>query len=355
LQEILKESRMFAIKQLLRGFASPAERAMMVAEDLGLAVDKLCPNRQAEDAYLAKTLDECDADVTRMLHREYDEKFATLGTLPGGRRMYSVLESAVTEIADTTDAPEVCEQMLDIFEEDWEANHRSPFASAFYAMLLSNTSFAWRGDAGEDNLIDPRWVKYQKYHKLARNVFLENAPKADQCPFWHRMYYAFGSVDGSRPKELQARFERAIAFDPGDADICATRMQQLLPGNGGSYADMDAFAQQCVAATRSEMGTAIYARLYSHISCWERLALTQVNYNMLRNSFFDWQRKNKSQFVINAMVSAAAEFQDFDTINGMLGREWTEFHPDAWASNERAVEAMTQLEKRRKTPKAQAA
>ena len=346
---------MFAIKNLLRGFASPAERAMMVAEDLGLAVDRPCPNKTAEDAFLAKTLDECASDVTRLLHREYDSQFAALATLPGGRRIYSVLESAVTHVADTTDSPEVCEQMLDLFEEDWELNHRSPFASAFYGMLLSNSAFAWRGDANDDNIIDPRWQKYQKYSKHAREVFLENAPKADQCPFWHRMYFALGAVDDCRPKELQARFESAVAFDPGETDIYVTRMSQLLPRSGGSHAQMDAFARDCVDATRSEMGTAVYAKLYSHISCWERLPQTQVNYNMLRNSFFDWQRKNKSQFVVNAMVSAAVDFEDFDTINGLLGGAWTEFHPDAWSSNERAVDALTLLEKRRKAPKAKAA
>jgi hypothetical protein len=343
---------MFAIKQLLRGFASPAERAMMVAEDLGLAVDKPCSSKSAEEAYLAATLDECASDVTRMLHREYDAQFAALATLDGGRRKYSVLENAVTHVADTTDSPDVCEQMLDVFEEDWELNHRSPFASAFYGMLLSNAAFAWRGDATEDNLIDPRWQKYQQYSRHAREVFLENAPKADQCPFWHRMHYALGAVDGSRPNELQARFERAVAFDPGETDIYATRMQQLLPGSGGSYAAMDAFAQDSVRATRSEMGTAVYAKLYYHISCWESLPQTQVNYNMLRNSFFDWQRKNKSQFVTNAMVSAAYDFEDFDTISGLQSREWTEFHPEAWPSVERAAEALVSLEKRRKAPKA---
>jgi hypothetical protein len=338
---------MFAIKQLLRGFASPTERARMVAEDLGLAVDRLCLNKSAEEAYLAATLDECASDVTRMLHREYDAQFAALAILEGGRRKYSVLESAVTHVADVSDAPEVCEDMLDMFEEEWELNHRSPFASAFYAMLLSNTAFAWRGDATDDNIIDPRWQKYQQYMTHARNVFVENAPKGNQCPFWHRMYFAFGAVDGSRPRELQARFERALAFDPGEADICATRMQQLLPGSGGSYADMDAFALQCVAATRSEMGTAMYAKLYSHISFWASLPHTQVNYNMLRSSFFDWQRKSKSQFVTNAMVSAAFDFEDFDTISGLLSREWTEFHPEAWSSPERAGEALASLEKRR--------
>ena len=342
---------MFAIKQLLRGWASPAERAAMIAEDLGLAFGKPCPNKTAEDAFLAQVLDSCGTDVLRLLHHEYDAQFAILSSLPGGRRCYSVLESAVTEIADTTDTPEVCEQMLDLFECDWEANHRSPFASAFYGMLLSNTSLAWRGDASDDNLIDPRWIKYCDYTKQARIVFADNAPAADQCPFWHRMYYALGAVDGCRPKELQARFERAIAFDPGEMDICMTRMQQLLPGNGGCHASMDAFALDCVTATRSEMGTAAYARLYSHISCWERLPQTRVNYNLLRQSFFDWQRKNKSQFVVNAMVSAAADFQDFGTIAAMLGNEWTEFHPEAWSSNERAVEGLTELEKRHKPAK----
>jgi hypothetical protein len=339
---------MFAIKQLLRGFASPAERAMMVAEDLGLVVDKPCANKSAEAAYLSATLDECASDVTRLLHWEYDTQFASLATLDGGRRNYSVLESAVTHVADTTDAPDVCEQMLDIFEEDWELNHRSPFASAFYAMLLSNTAFAWKGDATDDNIIDPRWVNYQQYLKHARNVFIENAPNDDQCPFWHRMYFAFGAVDGSRPRELQARFERALAFDRFEADICATRMQQLLPSNGGSHAEMDAFALECVAATRSEMGTAMYAKLYSHINFWERLPQTHVNYNMLRNSFYDWQRKNKSQLVINAMASAAFDFDDVDTLSSMLSRDWTEFHPDAWPSSERAVEALSVIEKRRK-------
>jgi hypothetical protein len=343
---------MFAIKQLFRGFANPAERAMMVAEDLGLAVDKPCANKAGEESYLAATLNECASDATRMLHREYDTQFASLATLDGGRRKYSVLENAVSHIIDTTDLPDVCEEMLDVFDEDWELNHRSSFSSAFYAMLLSNTALAWKGDASDDNIIDPRWKSYQQYMKQARAVFLENAPKDDQCPFWHRMYFAFGAMDGSRPRELQARFERARAFDPAEADICATRMQQLLPMNGGSYAEMDAFALECAAATRSEMGSAMYAKMYSHINFWERLPQTQVNYNVLRNSFFDWQRKNKSQFVTNAMASAAFDFEDFDTMSSMLTREWTEFHPDAWPSPSRAVEALAMLQKRRKGTKA---
>jgi hypothetical protein len=106
---------MFAIKQLLRGFASPAERARMVAEDLGLAVDKHCANKAAEAAFLTATLDECADDVIRMLHREYDAQFASIATLEGGRRKYSVLESAVAHVVDTTDATDVCEQMLDLF------------------------------------------------------------------------------------------------------------------------------------------------------------------------------------------------------------------------------------------------
>jgi hypothetical protein len=345
---------MFAIKQLLRGFASPADRARMAAVDLGLAVDRPCPDKAAEDAYLALALEECESDVTRMLHREYDTQFVAQSTLPGGRRKYAVLERSVSQLADASDDPDICEQMLDVFEEEWELNYRSPFASAFYGTMLSNTAFAWRGDATDADIIDPRWQKFQQYSQHAQDVFLETVPRPDQCPFWHRMFFMLGTVDGAKPSEQQARFERAVAFDAMETSLYAERMRQLLPGRGGSYAAMDAFALESVHATRSELGTAMYAKLYTHISAWEPLPLTQCNYNILRNSFFDWSRKNRSQYVINAMASAAFDFGDHDTVASMVAREWTEFHPAAWQSDERADDALSALA-RRHTPRARAA
>jgi hypothetical protein len=379
---------MFAIKQLLRGFASPADRAKMAAEDLGLAVDCTCPNKSGEAAYLSAALEECATDVTRMLHREYDSQFIAQDLLPGGRRKYAVLERSAGHLASPTDTIEHCEQMLDVFEEEWELNYRSPFASAFYGTLLANTALAWRGNANDDNILDPRWQNYQDYCAQARAVFLDSAPKPDQCPYWHRMYFALGAIDGSIDSQmavdLQARFEQAVAFDPLETELYAIRMGQLVRGAGltpnparvsdlftdagaqslyrgvrpvvqPSYADMDAFALESIHATRSEIGTAIYAMLYSGISGLEPLSQTQVNYNILRNSFFDWSRKNKSQYVVNALVSAAYDFEDFDTINSMLSREWTEFHPEAWGSADRATEALDRLVKRRSFSKAKAA
>jgi hypothetical protein len=345
----------FAIKNLFRGFAGPAGRAKSAATGLGLAVACRCPNKAGESAYLNDTLEDCASDVVRMLHREYDARFAGAATLAGGARNYAVLEGAVGHFADSSDDPDICEKMLDVFEEEWELNYRSPFASAFYGTMLYNTGYAWLRTGDADDTSAPGYVKYRQYLAHAHDVFLESAPKADQCPFWHRMFSSIGAADGSAKAELRSRFDRAVAFDPFETSLYATRMHQLLPRLHGSFAEMDAFALESIQATRAEHGTAVYAMLYSHVAEWERLPDTHVNYNILRQSFFDWSRKNKSQHVTNALVNAAFDFEDYATIDSLLSREWTEFHPDAWHSPNRAAEALGALVRRRKAVKLAAA
>jgi hypothetical protein len=341
---------MFAIRQLLRGFAGPAARARRAASDVGLAVDRDCPNRVAEQLFIEVTRDECRSDMLRLLHRCYDSRFVSGSSLPGGMRHYAVIEQNLLSFAGNMATTGDCEVVLDAIADDWEHNYRHPFASAFYGTVLAQAARVWRADATDDDLLDPRWQKYQHYLTEARTVFRENAPKPDQCPFWHRMYFAFSSVDGSTAQEQQARFERAVAFDPLEPEMYCQRMQQLAIA--GAPAVMDDFAMASVHATRPEMGTAIYAKLYAHISDWEPLPATQVNYNILRNSFFDWQRKNKSQIVTNALVSAAYDFDDVDTIKSLWRREWTEFHADAWSSSVRAAAALEMLARHQRSAKA---
>jgi hypothetical protein len=334
---------MFALRQLLRGFAAPAARARQAAAAAGLALDRDCPNRLAEQLYITATRDECRSDTLRLLHRCYDSEFVSRSSLPGGKRNYAALEQNILSFAGAMDTPEDCEVLLNEIADDWEHNYRHPFASAFYGTVLAEAARVWRADATDDDLLNPRWQTYQRYLEQARTVFRENAPKPDQCPFWHRMYFGLSLVDGSTAHEQQIRFERAVAFDPLEPELYCQRMQQLAIA-GGSAA-MDDFAMTSIHDTRAEMGTAIYAKLYAHISDWEPLPATQVNYNILRNSFFDWQRKNKSQFVTNALVSAAFDFDDIDTIKSLWRREWTEFHANAWSSNARAAAALEMLAK----------
>ena len=279
----------------------------------------------------------------KALETYYTKEFASKRRLVSGRRAYAVLDDIPDKLINSEMAPRFAEGRLPEFRDMWEESGRNAFASAIYAQLLFNTGYAFRGTNWARNVSQEGWDKLASYTEEAHDVLLQSSQEADRCPLWHRVLHSIGLSDGSDTEQLEQRFQRARQFDPCDVDIYWTRAYHLLPRWHGSYEEIEAFAKDSVTRTQHELGTSIYARIYTSIRGSEHISETDANWQTMKKSFEDWAGLVNSQRPINMYASMASLFGDEKTLRSIVSNRMTEFHAECWQDNRQAAVAFETL------------
>ena len=189
----------------------------------------------------------------------------------------------------------------------------------------------------------------ETYTARAHEVFSTTVPRDDECPMWHRLYNQMAIADGSSREEMEARYSRALAFDPFDIYLPLGHAYQLLPRWHGSYQELEAFASMTAARTADVYGEAMYARIYAHVSEFDDLRDMAVDIKRLARGYGDWFRQTESQFAVNKLAVACHLFDDHQTLNQIIeSGQLHELHLECWPSVEAAAAAFAAVKRRRK-------
>ncbi len=276
----------------------------------------------------------------------YNDSFASLETLPDGRRGYSAIENLIGAAFNTENGTiEDAEKLLQRIHEAWEASGKTAFASAVYADSFFSMGYLYRGTDVAMAVSDDSWQAFNTCIERAHDILIESAAQAAECPIWHRYLFFMGLADGCTAAQRLARFERALAFDPYDVNLYTNRAYQLLPRWHGTYAEIEAFARNAVAYTSPQLGNSIYARIYAHLCDMEHVPDMSADWAQLRAGFEDWFELTKSQYVLNTYASLADLFEDKDTTAEIVRYRLREFYVDAWADPEQPAKVFRKYRK----------
>ncbi|HSZ10820.1 MAG TPA: hypothetical protein VK759_01505, partial [Rhizomicrobium sp.] len=162
------------------------------------------------------------------------------------------------------------------------------------------------------------WPVFYAHLKIADTILSTNKAKASLDPAWYNMMEEI-AVDNGDPDRAWDYFNDAMKSAKSYPDVYHAIMRGLQPMWGGSYADMEKFAQHS-AMFAGKDGDELYARLYWHIS--------GCSCNVFPDTLASWQRmkagfqvivkKYPTQWNVNGFAYFACKVKDKPTTKQLM-------------------------------------
>lgn len=325
-------------------FESPHKRARRLAARQGWAIMERSETAISQDGYVSNVAEVIARDGISGFIAHYDDAFNSKQTIGDNARCYALAEPVATLAWDDPEIPLARAKLkLKLYEQAYMETGQSAAAGALYAKALLEIAYLHRGANWLQALSSTGGEYLAQYAELARDVFADTAPRAADCPLWHRARFQCGPSDGCEADELQQRFESALSFDAAEQGLYIDRAMQLLPRWYGSFAELETFARRVNAETQSHLGGTLYARIYCTIARAEHLPDTDVDWVCLKDSLDAWFEASSSQHMLNEYAALADLFRDEDTLARLLETRITSFYPQAWFSAEQAADVFSRL------------
>jgi len=160
-----------------------------------------------------------------------------------------------------------------VSEQDWKrleekaqrwiaANPKSPFARINLALVVKSHAWSFRGSEYAEKVPQTAWKPFFKELARARRILDEAKSIADVDPAWYALAIEIAKADGRKRSEVDALFNEAMAREPDYYPVYFAMLDYLLPKWNGDPHQIEIFANQAVARTRSVEGNSMYARIY---------------------------------------------------------------------------------------------
>lgn len=163
----------------------------------------------------------------------------------------------------------------------------------------------------------------------AEEIMDHAAPAGQGRELWHRARFRGALLATDDPDERSDRFERFLAFDPGNAVTYFERAGQLLPRWQGGYEQIEAFAQQSAARTRHLWGGALYTMIHMALAGRVAMDRTEADWNMILAGFEDALDFLPPVPVINDFLRLVARFGRADLARKLFSK-LPELRLDRW-------------------------
>ena len=251
-------------------------------------------------------------------------------TSAGGVRLSEMaLVSVYADIhanAETPDAASAAAAPL----FDWYANAGgNPDVAAIVARAIQILGHIHRGEAvaGEETEDERRALT--NHLAEAERMLMKAAHIGQSRELWHRTRFKGGLLDCPDPAERAARFERFVAFDPGNIMTYTERGFQLLPRWQGSFEAVEQFALNSVQRTVRSMGGIVYWKIYDDLAELEDLREAHLDRAILQRGYEDAMARFVPEVEANRYISLIARLGDKETTR-QLFEDLPELRLDQW-------------------------
>lgn len=257
--------------------------------------------------------------------------------------------SGLYSVFDALDTAPIFWQMKERAVKNWMVAYPdSPAAHLMYANMLISHGWQIRGVGYADMVKPENWQPFFDYLELAREHLLEHEDIASQDPEWFFLMARIARAQGWPNKDFVAMIDEGLRRHPGYYPLYFETVEGLLPKWGGSVEDIEAFALDAVARTKSTEGYTLYARIYwyaSQTQFKDRLFdETRVDWPTMRQGIDDVLAQYPDNWNINNFAYFACLAKDRGKTAELMARIEIPLIRDVWRSGQtyRACKALAQ-------------
>lgn len=162
------------------------------------------------------------------------------------------------------------------FVAEWERQYpESPNPKIAKAIYFLNRAHYFRGSTWAAKVHPEAWPVHASNLESAKRVLTGSAKTSRNNPVWFDLRLRIAGIQSADRQEIDLLIKDTLENSRGYMPALQAAFHFMSPRWGGSYAEMDAFAQLANAATRTSMGGETYARIY-----WNLVATIPAEINL---------------------------------------------------------------------------
>ena len=200
----------------------------------------------------------------------------------------------------------------------------SPTAHLFYAQILDNRAWSYRGGGYADKVKPEDWPLFFEYIERERAYLEQHKSVAAQDPRWYEMMVGVAYSQGWPKARFEEMLEEGMAREPEYYPLYFAAVVYYSPRWGGSAKAIERFARKVAKRTRQIEGWGLYARIYWHASGAEfgdRLFVdSKVNWENMKKGIDDVVRRFPDDWNVASFARFACLAQDGEKAKELLDR-----------------------------------
>lgn len=219
--------------------------------------------------------------------------------------------------------------------EQWvERFPASPHARIALAQYFVNRAWFYRGTGPSNAVPEAAWPKVSRYIEEARTTLIKCKSQCIADPQWFEVIFFVAAAQSWTHEQIDDQvkdlLDRGQAYVPGYQS--AARL--LLPKWGGTYEDVETFAQLAVARTQKAEGTGMYARIYWNLGDGPALfAATRADWPTMKRGFEEILAKYPDPRNLNGEAMFACEAGDGATFKAVMKQLGNRIIPSIWLTD----------------------
>lgn len=282
-------------------------------------------------------------DKIEVLAQNYREKDALL---PSGRakllRVYLGLKQAATPEVNQERYEQYWQNLEDKISAWQKLYPKSSTVIIFRSEALVSRAWHYRGGSTYDKITPANKIKFKEYIQQARDVLDTNKATASVDPEWYAEMLIIAKAQGWDGKKFSAITQEAIQKFPGYLQIYGNAVGNLSPKWGGSYQEIEDFAQYAVKQTQAKEGQSLYARVYmvaedEFCDCgtYEEniFSKTLVSWPHMKKGFEDILVRYPDAYNLNVFAQFACRAGDKQTTSALVTKILQQDSLQFWDTN----------------------
>ncbi|TFW29904.1 DUF4034 domain-containing protein [Massilia horti] len=178
---------------------------------------------------------------------------------------------------------------LEALTLQWATEHpKSALAHILHAQALLKHAWSYRGNGYAKEVPPEAWNDFLSYSRRAVDYLKAHADVALTDSYAHSTLLQIGMGLGWNARQLEAIAQDGLKRNPQDISLYFDIVTSLLPKWGGDVKTLDKYIRQVAQQTQADLGTGMYARLYSSA------AEQQFGHALFEDSRADWPTMKKS-------------------------------------------------------------
>jgi hypothetical protein len=214
----------------------------------------------------------------------------------------------------------------------WRSTRKaSRFAE--FAELRLRCALAWhaRGGGYAGDVSPEAWKQFKEGLAGAEAAMHQASPDLKLTPIWHNLLLAIVQDSGATRARIDEVFEKGVAAWPKYFDFYEVAVSRLVPRWGGSWSQVEAFADKWSQRHKATEGDSVYARIYLGVlltGAW--LPETAVDWERMKRSLDLLVRRYPDPAYANAAASLACAHGDKAYFRTAMSRLASGIAPEHW-------------------------
>ena len=297
----------------------------------------ILPDLNADTATDIRGMEKYQAAIRQMFLQEKFEEIdrlaaearTTKARFPGGFWKLAVIYFPLTEPLAGNKASEAEWLQHKTLLEKW-VKQRPNSVTPRVALGWFYNNYGWkaRGSGFADTVSDEGWRLLAERENSGRKILEDAQSLPEKCPEWFRAMMSIAVAESWNSDQMNALFERAIAFEPDYFYYYQLRAESFLPKWGGQADDAARFAASMADRVGGKKGDMIYYFIGKRLNCAcdNDRVLSGMSWPRLQRGYAAVEELYGTSITnTNAMAFMAGQARDFQfavPLFARIGQNW---------------------------------